>query len=57
MEFLENILSQDLVQRLGWTLVHFVWQAGMVALLLAILLKLLRVHGLSPRRIVKPYLL
>jgi len=52
MEFLENILSQGLVQRLSWTLVHFVWQAGMVALLLAILLKLLRKSSAKLRYIV-----
>lgn len=52
MEILENILSQGLVQRLGWTLVHFVWQAGMVALLLAILLKLLRKSSANLRYIV-----
>jgi len=42
MDILENILSQQIIQRLGWTLVHFVWQAAAVALLLAILLRLLR---------------
>ncbi len=39
---LENILSQEIVQRLGWTLLHFIWQAAVVALLLVILLRLLR---------------
>jgi type II secretory pathway component GspD/PulD (secretin)/beta-lactamase regulating signal transducer with metallopeptidase domain len=39
---LENILSPQIVQKLGWTLLHFVWQAGVVALLLAILLRALR---------------
>ena len=39
---LENILSQEIIQRLGWTLLHFVWQATAVALLLAILLTALR---------------
>jgi len=42
MTALENILSQEIVQKLGWTLIHFVWQAAAVALLLAIVLKLLR---------------
>jgi len=27
MLLLENILSQEVVQKLGWTLLHFVWQA------------------------------
>ncbi len=52
MELLENILSQGMVQRLGWMLVHFVWQASMVALLLAILLKLLRRSSANLRYIV-----
>lgn len=39
---LESILSQDMIQRLGWTLLHFVWQATAIALLLAILLATLR---------------
>ena len=39
---LENILSEEIIQRLGWTLLHFVWQAVVVSLLLAILLRLLR---------------
>ncbi|MHC4167800.1 MAG: M56 family metallopeptidase, partial [Planctomycetota bacterium] len=42
MMALENILSQEIVQRLGWTLLHFVWQAAAVALLLAVLLAILR---------------
>ncbi len=39
---LENIFSHQLVQQLGWTLLHFIWQATAVALLLAVLLKILR---------------
>ena len=39
---LENILSQEIVQKLGWTLLHFVWQAAAAALLLGILLAILR---------------
>ncbi|MGD8500753.1 MAG: M56 family metallopeptidase, partial [Phycisphaerales bacterium] len=42
MMALENIISQEIVQKLGWTLLHFVWQAAAIALLLAILLKVLR---------------
>jgi len=52
MDIIESTLSQGLVQRLGWTLVHFVWQAGMVALLLAILLKLLCKSSASLRYVV-----
>ncbi len=35
MATLETLLSQQMVERLGWTLIHFVWQAATVALLLA----------------------
>ena len=42
MTVLENILSQEIVQRLGWTLLHLVWQATVIALLLAVLLAALR---------------
>jgi type II secretory pathway component GspD/PulD (secretin)/beta-lactamase regulating signal transducer with metallopeptidase domain len=46
---LENILSQEIVQQLGWTLLHFVWQATAVALVLAILLAGLRKAAPSVR--------
>ena len=49
---LENILSQEIVQKLGWTLLHFVWQAAAVALLLGILLALLRKSSANMRYIV-----
>ena len=52
MATLENLLSQGIVERLGWTLVHFVWQAAAVALLLALLLRLLRRTGANLRYIV-----
>lgn len=42
MTALESILSQEIVQRLGWTLIHFVRQAAAIALLLAISLAALR---------------
>ena len=49
MPLLENLLSQGTIERLGWTLVHFLWQAMAVALLLAVLLRLLRRAGASVR--------
>lgn len=48
---LENILSQEMIQRLGWTLLHFVWQATAMALLLAILLTILRKASANVRYI------
>lgn len=40
METLQNILSQQIIQRLGWTLINFVWQGAVVAILTAVVLKL-----------------
>jgi hypothetical protein len=43
-------LPSELVESLGWTLLHFVWQGLAIALLLAVSLRLLRyklVHGLT----------
>jgi|GEM_PF-1833751 len=39
---IDVVLSQPLVQRLGWTLVHFVWQGAAVAALFGIVTALLR---------------
>jgi beta-lactamase regulating signal transducer with metallopeptidase domain len=42
MEILHDIFQAAIVQRIGWTLVHFVWQAAAIAIALAIMLKLLQ---------------
>jgi beta-lactamase regulating signal transducer with metallopeptidase domain/LysM repeat protein len=42
MDVLKNILSQEVVHKLGWTLLHSLWQGGVVVLLLVILLRALR---------------
>jgi len=52
MLILEDILSQEIIQRLGWTLLHFIWQAAVVALLLAIMLRLLRKSAANVRYII-----
>ena len=39
---MDTIFSQPFVEKLGWTLLHFVWQGAAVALLLALLLRILR---------------
>jgi len=49
---LENVVSQEIVQRLGWTLLHFVWQATGVALLLGVMLVALRRSTANVRYIV-----
>ncbi len=42
MNAIENLLTLQLVQKFGWALLHFFWQAAAVALLLAVLLRILR---------------
>lgn len=42
MVTLENLLSDQFVQKLGWVLLHFIWQAMVIAILLAVLLRILR---------------
>lgn len=49
MPLLENLLSPGTIERLGWMLVHFLWQAAAVALLLAVLQRLLRRAGANAR--------
>ena len=43
---LDAVLPPDVVHRLGWTLVHLVWQAAAVALVLAVVLAFLK-NGLA----------
>ena len=38
----EEVLSQPIVQRLGWTLVHFVWQGIAVAVFFGIVMSVIR---------------
>ncbi len=42
MSLLENLFAPGTIERLGWMLVHVLWQATAVALLLAVFLRLLR---------------
>ena len=42
MSTMESILAQPLVEALGWSLVHFIWQGAAVAGLLAVAMLLLR---------------
>ena len=49
MNPIEVLLSEPFAQTLGWTLLHFVWQGGLVALLLAIALRVLRRHAAPVR--------
>ena len=51
METLQNIFQAAIVQRLGWTLIHFVWQAAAIGVILAIVLKLLHKSSANLRYI------
>ena len=52
METLHNIFQAGIIQRLGWTLVHFAWQATAIGVILAILLKLLHKSSANLRYII-----
>ncbi|CAN5443043.1 hypothetical protein BH23BAC1_BH23BAC1_16120 [soil metagenome] len=41
MKFLENIIPGEYIQALGWTLLHSIWQAAIIALLVGLLLVLI----------------
>ncbi|MDQ3395833.1 MAG: M48 family metalloprotease [Bacteroidota bacterium] len=38
MNFLKNFIPQEYIEALGWTLLHSIWQAAVIALLVAILM-------------------
>lgn len=46
---IEQIFSPELIQALGWTLVHTLWQAALFALLLGVALLLLRKYSARTR--------
>ena len=52
METLQNIFQAEIIQRLGWTLVHFVWQGSAIVLILAIVLRLLHKSSANLRYII-----
>ena len=52
MAILESVFAQQIIQKIGWTLIHFLWQAAAIAILLAILLKLLRKSSAGARYII-----
>jgi beta-lactamase regulating signal transducer with metallopeptidase domain len=41
MNLLVNLFSETWAQRLGWVLIHFLWEGTIIALVLAVLLRLL----------------
>jgi serine protease AprX len=52
MTFLQQITSCGCVHRLGWTLLHSLWQVAIAGALVAILLKVLSRHSASIRYLV-----
>ena len=49
MNLLRAALESPLVNRIGWTLLHFLWEAAVAAALLAIVLAILRRRSASAR--------
>ena len=39
---IDNFISYEVVQKIGWVLLHFVWQAAAVALVMAFALRVMR---------------
>jgi len=52
MNVLHLILESPAAQRLGWTLLHFVWQGVAVALVLRMLLAAMHHRGAAARYLV-----
>jgi len=52
MQTLQNIFQAQIIQNLGWVLVHFVWQAAAVAFILAVTLKMLKKHSANLRYLI-----
>ena len=49
MNALTEWLSNSVARRIGWALIHFLWQGTAVALLLAAVLAMLRRRGARAR--------
>jgi membrane-bound metal-dependent hydrolase YbcI (DUF457 family) len=52
METLQTLFQAELFQRLGRTLIHFAWQATVIGVILAILLRLLRKSSANTRYLI-----
>ncbi|MHC4726771.1 MAG: M56 family metallopeptidase, partial [Planctomycetota bacterium] len=52
MEVLNNILSHEIVHKLGLTLLHSLWQGGIVVLLLAVLLRIFQKTSANLRYVI-----
>lgn len=52
MNFFGELLSSSLMERLGWTLVHSVWQLGALACLFGLFMTALRRRSATVRYVV-----
>ena len=52
MSAIDQLLGGAVLQRFGWALVHFVWEAAVVVLLAAAVLRLLRSRSANARYVV-----
>ncbi|MCI0487131.1 MAG: M56 family metallopeptidase [Blastocatellia bacterium] len=52
MNGLESLMAQTGLEALGWALLHFLWQGALVAILLAVVMRLLRKHSANLRYVV-----
>ncbi len=52
MTFLETILSEQMIRPVGWTLIHFLWQGILAAMLLWFLLRICRKASANVRYVI-----
>ena len=53
----ENFVNSNIVENLGWTLLHSIWQIALVAFVLFVLLKIFRAHSANFRYCVSVFAL
>jgi prepilin-type processing-associated H-X9-DG protein len=49
---IENFISYEVVQKIGWVLLHFIWQAAVIAMVMAVILRIMRRFSANLRYIV-----
>jgi len=55
MNFITRYISEDLIQALGWTLLHSLWQGAIIGILVAITMILLHKHSAKVRYFVNGF--
>ena len=53
----ENFINSKIVESLGWTLLHSIWQIALIAFVLFVLLKIFRAHSANARYCVSVFAL